>query len=105
MMTTYRIYTNVKKIGVDYYEATYTEYREDGSVCGAGTEDFSGARLRKATKVYNVYKHNGKVMHGAYREGYKMTDCVGTVRMSAGAVATRAAKTVYGDDVVRVSRT
>ena len=36
-----------------YYEVLYTDYREDGSICGKGTEDFSGERL-KSIKNYEV---------------------------------------------------
>lgn len=104
-MKTYRIYSDIKKIGDDYYEAKYTEYFEDGTVHCVGTEDFSGERLRKGTKKYKVYKHDGRVMHGAYREGYKMTENVGSVRMSINAVAIKAAKMIYGADVARIEKT
>lgn len=49
MPKTYRVYTNVKKIGEDYYEASYKEYTGN-KLTGYGTEDFSKERLKTATK-------------------------------------------------------
>ena len=103
-MKTMRIYTSVKKIRNDYYEAEYQEYTDD-ILTGAGTEDFSGERLRTATKKFDVYCYNGKTMHGAYREGYRMTDCVGTLRISKGGSKIAAARIMYGaENVARVGR-
>lgn len=74
-----RIYTRLRKIGDDYYEAEYKDYRPDGTVSGYGFEDFSGERLEVQTKKYEVHVYNGKTMHGAVREGWRMTDIVGNV--------------------------
>lgn len=42
-----------------YYEVSYTEYREDGSVLCQGTEDFSSERLKKL-KTYEVVEQTGE---------------------------------------------
>lgn len=43
-----RIYGRLRKIGDDYYEAEYKDYRPDGTVFGYGFEDFpaNGSKLR-----------------------------------------------------------
>ena len=97
-----RIYTSVKKIGNDYYEAKYEEYTDNELTC-VGTEDFSKERLKNATKKFDVFCYNGKTMHGAYREGYRMTDCVGTMRISKSSSKITAARIKYGaENVARV---
>lgn len=48
-----------KKIAKGYYEVEYKEYREDGTICGVGTEDFSFERL-KELKTYEVLENSGK---------------------------------------------
>lgn len=60
-----RIYGRLRKIGDDYYEAEYKDYRPDGTVFGYGYEDFSGERLEAQTKKYEVHVYNGKTMHGS----------------------------------------
>lgn len=102
MMNTYRVYTDVKKINEDYYEATYKEYRGTQQI-GYGKEDFSKARLQAATKKFDVFGYNGRVMHGVYREGYKMTDWCGTLRTSKNACKIQVARMIYGENVARVS--
>ena len=88
----YRIYTKVTKIGDDYYEAEYKEIDYTGRQTGYGVEDFSGNRLRTATKLYEVYQHNGRIN----KAGGRMTDYVGTVRVSKNASGLKAAIKVYG---------
>lgn len=108
---TYRVYGNPKKIGIvpmgaismDYYEVPYTEYRADGTIVCIGTEDFSSESLRKCTKRFDVYCYNGKTLHGAYREGYKRTEWVGSLRTSKNACKIAVARMVYGDNVARVN--
>ena len=97
-MKTYRVYTNVKKIGEDYYEAEYKEYIGNELHC-IGTEDFSKQRLHSATMSFDVYKHSGRIN----RAGGKMTECVGTIRTSRNACKIAVARMMYGD-VARVSR-
>lgn len=99
---TYKVYDNVKKIGIDYYEVPYTGYGADGTLVCIGTEDFSKERLRSQTKVFSVFCYNGKTMHGAYREGYRMTECVGTLRVSSNAPKLTVAKRLY-ENVARVN--
>ena len=97
----YKVYREVRKIREDYYEAVYTEYTQaDGQVriTGYGTEDFSKERLKSATKVFDVYKYNGKVN----KAGGRMTDCVGSIRTSKNACKIQVARMLLGDDVVRV---
>ncbi len=101
-----RIYTRLRKIGDDYYEAEYKDYRPDGTVSGYGFEDFSGERLEAQTKKYEVHVYNGKTMHGT-REGWRMTDIVGDVmRVSAKTSGLTAARILYKNrmDVARVQR-
>lgn len=102
----FRIYTSVKKIGDDYYEAEFEEYSDDGELHYTGIEDFCKQLLQSKTAIYGVYKYSGQVMHGAYREGYKMTECVGYIRISKSALKIKcgllAARIKYGDDVVRI---
>ena len=95
-----RIYLSVRKIADDYYEAKYKDYLPDGTQVGFGYEDFSGERLREQTKKYAVYTYNGRVMHGT-REGWRMTDCSGTIRVSKKNSGLAAAKIQY-KDVARV---
>lgn len=57
-MRTYRVYGSPKRIATKYYEVEYTEYREDGTICGMGTEDFSYERL-KELKTYEVLEDTG----------------------------------------------
>lgn len=46
---------------IDMYEIEYTDYREDGTVCGKGTEDFSKDRLKNLTyKRYDVKEDSGE---------------------------------------------
>lgn len=98
-----RIYTRLRKIGDDYYEAEYKDYRPDGSVSGYGCEDFSGERLETQTKKYEVHVYNGKTMHGT-REGWRMTDTLGNLlRVSAKTSGLTAARTIY-KNVARVQR-
>ena len=98
-MDKFRVYSKVKKIGEDYFEVTYKEYTDDGKFVCTGTEDFSGTRLKTATKKYLVFTHNGR----ENRAGGKMTDCVGVIRMSRNAVAIKTARMLYGN-VARVER-
>lgn len=100
-----RIYTRLRKIGDDYYEAEYKDYRPDGTVSGYGFEDFSGERLDAQTKKYEVHVYNGKTMRGT-REGWRMTDIVGDVmRVSAKTNGLTAARILYKNkDVARVQR-
>ena len=107
-MNTYRIYKSVKKIGADYYEAEYIEYDENGRIKGAGYEDFSKERLRAQMKVWRVRTYTGKVMHGAYREGWRMTEVNSElIRLSARGTA-KIAKSLaiqkYGDKFARLER-
>lgn len=97
MEKTYRLYTNVKKIGDDYYEAAYKELTYGGRIVGAGTEDFSRERLYSATRIYSVYAYNGRTN----KAGGKMTDCVGDIRISKSACAIKAARSLYSN-VARV---
>ncbi len=101
-MRNYRIYTRVKKIGDDYYEAAYKEYSPENELVSAGTEDFSSRRLATATKCYVVMVYNGRINSA----GGRMTDCVGEkIRMSRNAVAIRVARMLYKNrDVARVER-
>lgn len=101
-----RIYTRLRKIGDDYYEAEYKDYRPDGTVSGYGCEDFSGERLDAQTKKYEVHVYNGKTMHGAVREGWRMTDIVGNVmRVSVKTNGLTAARILHKNkDVARVQR-
>lgn len=101
MEKTYRLYTSIKKIGgsgVDsYYEAAYKELTYDGEIVSCGTEDFSYSRLHSATKTYSVYVYNGRIN----KAGGKMTDCVGSIRVSKNACAIKAARNLY-DNVARI---
>lgn len=101
MGNNYRLYINVKKIsgsGADsYYEAKYKEFTSDGEFVCCGTEDFSQSRLYAATKVYSVYVYNGRTN----KAGGKMTDCVGSIRISKNACAVKAARRLY-ENVARV---
>lgn len=97
MKETYRVYTSVKKIGENYYEATYKEYTGNKQT-GFGKEDFSKERLKTATKVFDVFEHNGRVN----KSGGKMTDCCGTIRTSKNACKIKVAKMIYGKNVARV---
>ena len=101
-----RIYGRLRKIGDDYYEAEYKDYRPDGTVFGYGFEDFSGERLEAQTKKYEVHVYNGKTMHGAVREGWRMTDIVGNVmRVSVKTNGLTAARILHKNkDVARVQR-
>ena len=46
---------------IDMYEIEYTDYREDGTVCGKGTEDFSKDRFRNLVhKKYEAKKDSGE---------------------------------------------
>ena len=101
-----RIYGRLRKIGDDYYEAEYKDYRPDGTVFGYGFEDFSGERLKAQTKKYEVHVYNGKTMHGAVREGWRMTDIVGNVmRVSVKTNGLTAARILHKNkDVARVQR-
>lgn len=103
MKCNFRVYTKYKKIGDNYYEATYKEYTKDGRLVAKGSEDFSGERLLAPTKQYKVYCYNGRVMHGTAHEGWRMTDCKGTIMMSNNAVAIKVAKILY-KNVSRVVR-
>lgn len=40
MKCNFRVYTKYKKIGDNYYEATYKEYTKDGRLVATGSEDF-----------------------------------------------------------------
>lgn len=91
MEKTYRLYTNVKKIGDDYYEAKYKELTYNGRLISIGIEDFSRERLYSATKIYSVYAYNGRIN----KAGGKMTDCVGDIRISKTACAVKAARSLY----------
>ena len=51
-----RIYGRLRKIGDDYYEAEYKDYRPDGTVFGYGFEDFSGERL-EVQQILSQLKH------------------------------------------------
>lgn len=103
-MKTTRIYGKVTKLHDDYYEVEYEEYTDDIPT-GAGTEDFINERLRDQTKKFDVYCYNGKTMKGAYRDGYRMTDCVGTMRISKNSSKITAARIKYGaENVARVGR-
>jgi len=97
MEKTYRLYTSVKKIGDDYYEAKYKELTYSGELVSAGTEDFSRARLYSATRIYSVCAYNGRTN----KAGGKMTDCVGSIRISKSACAIKAARSLY-NNVARV---
>lgn len=96
---TFKVYGKAKKIGINYYEVPYTEYYVDGTKRCIGTEDFTSERLRSQTKTFSVYCYNGEILHGAYREGYKRTDCVGTLRVSKNACKIAVARMIYGDNV------
>lgn len=93
----YRVYTSLKKIGDDYYEAKYEEYDGLDKLRATGTEDFTKERLRAATKCYYVQAYNGRLN----RANQRMTDCVGHIRVSKNAVAIRVARMKY-ENVARV---
>lgn len=91
-----RIYLSIKKIGEDYFEAKYKDFYPDGTVAAYGCEDFSGERLKNQTKKYEVRVYNGKTMHGAAHDGWRMTDTVGNImRVSAKTSGLAAAKILY----------
>ena len=50
----------------EYVEVPYIEYREDGTIKGEGTEDFTINRLRML-KRKTVYTPNGKLNKGNHR--------------------------------------
>lgn len=101
MEKTYKLYTSIKRIsgsGDDsYYEAAYKELTYDGETVSCGTEDFDYRRLHSATKLYYVYVYSGRLN----KAGGKMTDCVGSIRISKNACAIKAARSLY-DNVARV---
>lgn len=92
---TFKVYGKIKKISQDYFEVTYTEYYANGKIKCISTEDFSSERLLEQTKTFKVYCYNGKIMNGAYRGGYRMTDCVGTLRVSKNSCK----RMIYGNNV------
>lgn len=48
-------------VDVDMYEIEYVDYREDGTICGKGTEDMTRERYKKlASKRYSVKKDIGE---------------------------------------------
>lgn len=94
-----RIYTNVRKLDYDYYAVTYKEYDSNGKQTGYGVEYFSGKRFRTATKLYLVYQYNGR----ENKAGGKMTDCIGSVRVSRNTSGLKAAIIIYGN-VARVEK-
>lgn len=98
-----RVYISVKRIADNYYEAKYKDFYSDGTVAAYGCEDFSGERLRDQTKQYSVHVYNGKVMHGVRHDGWRMTDNVGTIRISHKSSGLAAAKLLY-KNVARVQK-
>ena len=98
-----RIYLGVKKIGDNYFEAKYKDFYPDGTVAGYGYEDFSEERIKAYTKQYKVRVYNGKTMHGARHDGWRMTDVAGSIRVSANASGLAAAKMIY-TNTARVQR-
>ena len=54
-----KIYGLRKRITQDYFENTYTEYRDDGTIVQTGTEDFSLERWHKQVKYYQIAVWNG----------------------------------------------
>lgn len=58
-----KLLTKKEKDMIEMYEVEYTDYREDGTICGKGTEDISSERLRAMnikTGYYVVKKDSGE---------------------------------------------
>ena len=66
-----KIYGKHKQIAERYFEVTYTEYREDGTVKQTGTEDFTPERWNKQTHMRSLYTWDGINRN---RGGYRMFD-------------------------------
>ena len=83
-----------REISPDYYEVPYTDYLEDGSVRGHGTEDFSGARLRGLTRR-SAYVRTGHKR----RDGSDSWECIGYIAANSTRDCLSIARLLHGDGV------
>lgn len=96
---TYRVYGVPHKIGVDYYEVGYKEYRGMTEI-RCGTEDFSLKRWISTINHYRIKVYNGRFN----KAGERMTDTANRrLNISKGAkgYAIKHARMMY-DNVARV---
>ena len=90
-----KIYDKVKKINENYIEVSYTEYREDGTIKGIGTEDFSTTRFNKL-KYFEIFRKTGRVNKG----GHNIWEQIGWFRCSMDSrKAGTLARLIYGNDI------
>lgn len=47
--------TKKERDTIEMYEVEYTDYREDGTICGKGTEDISAERLNTMKLKHSYY--------------------------------------------------
>ena len=96
---TYKVYGTPNKIGDDYYEVNYTEYRGMTPI-GHGTEDFSFRRWISGVRHYRIQTYNGRFN----KAGGRMTDTEVNrlhISKSANGYAIKHARMMY-DNVARI---
>lgn len=90
-----KLYGKVRNINEEYREVQYTEYREDGTIKGKGTEDFSPERFRKL-KYFEIFQKTGKQNKG----GHDTWEQIGWFRCSGESrKAGKIARLIYGNDI------
>lgn len=89
-----KLYGKVNKINDEYREVQYTEYREDGTIKGKGTEDFSIARFSKL-KYFEIFQKTGKQNKG----GHDTWESIGYFRATDSRKAGKIARMIYGNDI------
>lgn len=88
-----------------YYEVPYVEYREDGTVCNMGTEDFSSERLN-TLKVYEVVEKTGEKTRetSIYKGGRNKWKHVNYFRVTERKEAVKLAKVLYTGREIQIRK-
>ena len=70
-----RIYGKAKQISENYFEVPYKEYRADGSLKQAGSEDFTTDRYSKQLHIYSIHTWNGEKRNAGGKKWYENCGC------------------------------
>lgn len=86
-----------------YYEVPYVDYREDGTICNIGTEDFTSQSLH-LIKIYDVMEKTGEKTKesSTNKGGRNRWKCIKTLRVTNRSNAVKVANFLYPNKEIQV---
>ena len=86
-----------------YYEVPYVDYRENGTICNIGTEDFTSQSLH-LIKIYDVMEKTGeKTKESSINKGGRNRwKCIKTLRVANRSNAVKVANFLYPNKEIQV---